>query len=396
MSPGAQDWLSELRRDPNLLARGRAASRGLQPRAPDRQHSEPRGAGLPGGAAPPCSRHCSRAMLTAFAGPRHQHPGRPDRAARCPCRLETEPGSQGRVAGGQGPEIRSDPRTGLWAVPAPRPCRWRPRGFSQKAEPRKPEPRPWTLHGGDCATPAPPPRPRKALESRRPQPGAVGPRPPGDPAGPWPAFAGSELPSSQASVQWGGGPHRAGCPQAPRHGHGGPGGRPPGEQTLPRPRHMAWPSHSPDRYAKRFCSWSWMSAAQSGLMSWCMISSAGRAEQTETRCHLEEMASQATSGSAPPQTLEGPAVTGLEKGIPVSSRETFVSQSTESCALSDSSVFKAWCVSEAQRKAERVEEGTGRDTGAQGGGTRRDREGQRRTGGQRGGGGSGPGPELED
>ena len=101
-------------------------------------------------------------------------------------------------------------------------------------------------------------------------------------------------------------------------------------------------------------------------MSWCMISSAGRAEQTETRCHLEEMASRATSGSAPPQTLEGPAVTGLEKGIPVSSTETFVSQSTESCALSDSSIFKAWCVSEAERKAEGVEEGTGRERGGTG------------------------------
>ena len=48
-------------------------------------------------------------------------------------------------------------------------------------------------------------RPRKALEARRLQPGALGPRPPGDPADPWPALAGPELPSSQASVPWGAG-----------------------------------------------------------------------------------------------------------------------------------------------------------------------------------------------
>lgn len=167
--------------------------------------------------------------------------------------------------------MRSDPRTGLWAVPAPRPCRWHPRGFSQKTEPRKPDPRPWTLHGGDCATPAPPPRPRKALESGRPQPGAVGPRPPGDPADPWPALAGSELPSSQASVQWGAGRTAQIVPRPHDAVTEGQEADRLAEQTLPRPRHTAWPSHSPDRYAKRFCSWSWMSAARSGLMSWCMI-----------------------------------------------------------------------------------------------------------------------------
>lgn len=43
--------------------------------------------------------------------------------------------------------------------------------------------------------------------------------------------------------------------------------------------------------------------------------------------------------------------------------ETFVSQSTKSDVLRDSSIFKLWCVSEAQRKAEREEGGRGEGDG---------------------------------
>lgn len=96
VSPGAPGWLSELRRDPNLLAGGKGRQQGafnLRPLTDSTAILS--GQACPVERRPPCSRHCSHAMLTASAGPRHQHPGRPDRAARCPCRLETEPGSPG-------------------------------------------------------------------------------------------------------------------------------------------------------------------------------------------------------------------------------------------------------------------------------------------------------------
>lgn len=86
----------------------------------------------------------------------------------------------------------------------------------------------------------------------------------------------------------------------------------------------------------------------------------GRTEQTDTQ----------SSGTAPSRLgwvsptadTEGTSARGPGKGAPLSCTETLVSQHTESCARSESSIFNVWCVSEARRKAQGwTERGTDRE-----------------------------------
>lgn len=143
-------------------------------------------------------------------------------------------------------------------------------------------------------------------------------------------------------------------PRSPRD----PGSAQPGAWTLPRPAR-----HSPDRYAKRFFSWSWMSAAQSGLMSRCMISSAGRADRRpvtprkppHTATHVREL-------------RRGRRSRARKKDFGFQCTEAFVSQHAERCVPGGSSIFEMWGASEVPRgggqEEGRTDGGAGR--GAQG------------------------------
>lgn len=91
-------------------------------------------------------------------------------------------------------------------------------------------------------------------------------------------------------------------------------------------------------------------------MSWCMISSAGRAEGRG--CHSMQTASCSHAHQPTPKGTSG-HVLG-KRDFSFQRAETFVSRCTENCVLGGLSIFKMCHVSEAQRKEQR---GGGREGG---------------------------------
>lgn len=94
-------------------------------------------------------------------------------------------------------------------------------------------------------------------------------------------------------------------------------------------------------------------------MSRCMISSAGRADRHH--CHSVETALRSRAHPRTPKGTSGHVLGKRDSSFQCA--ETFVSQRTGSCVLGDSSIFKMWCVSEAQRGGGQAGGGTDRRVG---------------------------------